>query len=186
MRSIAMRICVTGEFDLQSQIKWAGRLGLWRSYRQGTRHQIRSCASRCKRGDRPRVLWGQRLGPERRVAGVAGRCAASLRGIGRRRAGQRTRERERTENELSGRRAWGNIPNGSIGFFGDRRCRWLGQHGHLRGISAPREGESPVSILRRPLRNRWYSLGAHRWLTRDQLNESWLRLITNQASRYRN
>lgn len=155
-----------GRVDLQAQIKWAGRLGLWRSYRQGNRTKY-DLVHRDANGVIDHVFYGVSdwgLSDAWQVLLDAARPASEL--------SDDVPDTALDENldEQSG-----NIASASNGdrLFGDRRCRWQGNLGIWR-IYRTKYGEPRFDLATRGVNGTRELAG----FTRDQLNENWLRLIT--------
>jgi hypothetical protein len=154
-----------GRVDLQAQIKWAGRLGLWRSYRQGNRTKY-DLVHRDANGVIDHVFYG-------------------VSDWGLSEAWQVLLEDARPSAEIpedvadpvlmdSSGETSGGLAHGPHGDrpFGDRRCRWQGSMGIWR-ISRTKHGDPRFDLATRGAGGTRELAG----LARDQLNENWQRLI---------
>jgi hypothetical protein len=159
-----------GRVDLQSQIRWVGRLGLWRSYRQGNRTKY-DLVHRDANGVIDHVFFGVsdwglneawhvllddakpavELGDEGLFAEVVAEDMVI------------PLLPERSNGEGSGEP-----------ISGERRPRWNGNNGIWR-ISSEGSGEVRFDLLSRGVNGG--SLQERFGLTRAQLNDTWLRLI---------
>ncbi len=159
-----------GKLDVQSQVKWRGRLGLWRAYRQGNRTKY-DLVHRDANGVIDHVFFGvsdwglseswQALLGERAEAAVESEPRAF-------------REDELALEEING------VEPPLEAIWGDRRYRWRGRGGLWRiwrdEISAPRfdlamkdkDGQQSQEFPSVP---------------REKLTEAWLNLIRIQRPR---
>ena len=161
-----------GRVDLQSQIKWAGRLGLWRSYRQGNRTKY-DLVHRDANGVIDHVFygvsdWGLNEAWHVLLEGV--RPAAENAGD------QPSEDLARDEYAPPD-----GVPRPAVAeadgedIFGDRRPRWNGSTGLWR-IYRGGDGEPRYDLLTAsPTGN---GVQEFTGVTRSQLNDTWLRLIS--------
>ena len=157
-----------GRVDLEAQIKWVGRLGLWRSYRQGNRTKY-DLVHRDANGVIDHVFFGvsdwglseawQVLLNDARPATELPDDPADI-----------PVEEPMRVAEAPGR---ATTPATAERLFGDRRYRWHGNMGIWRVYSTA-SGETCFDLATRGAGGLRELPG----LARDQLNESWLRLLT--------
>jgi hypothetical protein len=163
-----------GRVDLQAQIKWAGRLGLWRSYRQGNRTKY-DLVHRDANGVIDHVFYGVSdwgLSEAWQVLLDDARPTAEIPDDG----SDVPLEELVHAIESSGTvpsSGSGAIPSNGERLFGDHRCRWHGNMGIWRVYTA-RTGETRFDLATRGAGGIREMTG----LSRDQINDSWLRILT--------
>ena len=164
-----------GRVDLQAQIKWVGRLGLWRTYRQGNRTKY-DLVHRDANGVIDHVFYG--------VSdwGLSEAWQVLLEGTPA--AGDGAVEQAAIEPGLEIVPPVDGIPSPPEArpelAFGGRRVRWHSTGGVWRIFRGER-GEPRFDLVIRNASD--HSIQEFLGVMRSQLNEQWLRIIVAQRPR---
>jgi hypothetical protein len=160
-----------GRVDLEAQIKWVGRLGLWRTYRQGNRTKY-DLVHRDVNGVIDHVFygvsdWGLNEAWQVLLEGV--RPTAS--------------DEQPPVDPVAESAVYDDQPPAAIEapaaiveetVFGDRRTRWHG-NGAVRRIYQSEDGTPRFDLAMRATNGPEQTFDA---VTREQINDKWLRIIT--------
>ncbi len=155
-----------GRVDLQSQVKWKGRLGLWRAYRQGNRTKY-DLVHRDANGVIDHVFfgvsdWGLSTSWQ---ALIGDRATDSIEHEPRSFGDETLADDHDAFEEPAGdpAPAWG-----------DRRHRWRGRGGLWR-ISRDAQGQVRFDLVMRPKEGD--GIKEYPGVSRDRLTEAWMNLI---------
>jgi hypothetical protein len=158
-----------GRTDLASQVKWRGRLGLWRAYRQGNRTKY-DLVHRDANGVIDHIFYG--------VSdwGLSDAWMALL----NERSGEPVehdgpafdQEDPVGENDFDEP----NLPNlvEAAPSWGERRVRWRGRGG-LGGIATARDGQPMFDLLMKDKEGNGYQ--EYHGVSYEKLTEAWLSLV---------
>jgi hypothetical protein len=162
-----------GRADLQSQVRWKGRLGLWRAYRQGNRTKY-DLVHRDANGVISHIFYG--------VSdwGLSETWADLL--------NERSGDEPETEPSLSERDEDGvvfqtmpddsELPDPSI--WGERRVRWRGRGG-LAAVYRDEQNQPRFDLQMKDKETD--AIQEYRAITPDKLTEAWLSLVRVQPPR---
>ncbi len=155
-----------GRVDLEAQIKWVGRLGLWRTYRQGNRTKY-DLVHRDANGVIDHVFFG--------VSdwGLNEAWQVLLEGV--RPAGMTDDQTiETLPEDVTFDEPSVAVPERTEEAFGERRTRWHG-NGAVRQIYRTSDGTPRFDLAMRSGNAPEQEFSA---VAREQINEKWLRIIT--------
>jgi len=148
-----------GRIDLQSQVRWRGRLGLWRAYRQGSRVKY-DLVHRDQNGVIDHIFYG--------VSdwGLGGRWISHLKEAGAR--------IETDTADFDQEEPLEPVPPPDIESWGERRIRWRGRGGIVR-ITVDNDGLPRFDLVMKDKDTG--VVQEYNGVPREKLSEAWLALI---------